>query len=116
MKRIIFLSGVALLCGGAFAQQEPPGGKPAARAQMRVEAKTGTAGTAMEPAAAGTTGAMGMGMGMGMDMKGMDTNGDGMISKKEWEAYHGKMWGRMKLKNGVVSITDLQAQMKGGPN
>ena len=114
MKHIILLSGVALLCGGAFAQQEPPGGKPAARAQMKVEAKTGTAGTAMEPAPAGTGGSMGMGM--GMDMKAMDTNGDGMISKREWEAYHGKMWGRMKLKNGMVSITDLQAQMKGGPN
>ena len=115
MKHIIFFTGVALLCGASFAQQEPPSGKPAARAQAKVEAKTGQPATAVTAGAAAGTSSMGMGM--GMDMKAMDTNGDGMISKKEWQDYHGKMWGRMKAnKAGMVPITDIQATMKGGPN
>jgi hypothetical protein len=65
-------------------------------------------------------GAMGgahMGMGMGMDMKAMDTNGDGMISKKEFDSHHEAMWKKMKSKNGMVSIADMEAMMmQGGHN
>ena len=68
------------------------------------------------PMAAG--GGMGMGMGMGMDMKAMDTNGDGMISKKEWDSYHSMMWNKMKpkMKKGMMSMTDMESMTKGGPN
>ena len=60
----------------------------------------------------------GMGMGMGMDMKAMDTNGDGMISKKEWDSHHAMMWNKMKpkMKKGMMSMGDMETMMKGGPN
>lgn len=60
----------------------------------------------------------GMGMGMGMDMKAMDTNGDGMISKKEWDSHHAMMWNKMKpkMKKGMMSMADMETMMKGGPN
>ena len=120
MKHTIILGVAALLCGTAFAQapagvlQRPAaesnatesGGKPAAKAQMKTDAKTGM------PMASGGT------MGMGMDMKAMDTNGDGMISKREFDQYHAKMWKKMmvKGKNGMISMSDMEAMMKSGPN
>ena len=64
------------------------------------------------PMAAG--GAMG-GTSM-MGMNGMDANGDGMISKKEWDRHHSRMWSRMKSKNGMMPMADVEAMMKGGPN
>ncbi|HXR55339.1 MAG TPA: hypothetical protein VN858_00985 [Casimicrobiaceae bacterium] len=49
-----------------------------------------------------------------MDMKAMDTNHDGMISKKEYMAYHEMMWGKMKkTKNGMVDLKDM-GMMQGG--
>jgi len=51
-----------------------------------------------------------------MGMKAMDTNGDGMISKKEWDAYHAGMWSRMKSKKGMMPMADVEAMMRGGPN
>jgi hypothetical protein len=100
------------------------GGAPAEKAQMKTDMKKDGA---MPMAGGGMSGGsmakgnmamggMGMGMGMKMDMKMMDTNGDGMISKKEWMDYHAKMWGRMKSKNGMMSMADMEAMMKGGPN
>ena len=62
---------------------------------------------------------MGMSMGahMGMDMKAMDANSDGMISKKEFDSHHEAMWKKMKSKNGMVSIADMEAMMmQGGRN
>ena len=98
------------------------GGAPAAKAQMKVDEKKGMtpmAGGAAPmaagsmPMAAGTSSTMGMGM-----MKSMDTNGDGMISKKEWDSHYSAMWGKMKpkMKKGMVPMTDMEAMMKGGPN
>lgn len=81
---------------------------------MKTEAKTGALPMA---SGMGSTSSMGAGMGMGMGMKGMDANGDGMVSKKEWQAHHNMMWGKMKGKNGMVSMADMEAMMKGGgPN
>ena len=45
---------------------------------------------------------------MKMDMKAMDTNGDGMISKKEFMKYHEAMYNKMKKgSNGMVSMKDM---------
>ena len=51
----------------------------------------------------------GMAMQGGMDMKMMDTNGDGMISKAEFTKHHDSMYDKMKKDgNGMVSIKDMQ--------
>ena len=53
--------------------------------------------------------------GEGADMMAaMDTNGDGMISRKEYDAYHGSMWKKMKLKNGMAPQADVQTMLKQG--
>lgn len=46
----------------------------------------------------------------------MDANGDGMVSQREWNRYHSGMWGKMKTKNGMISMAEMEAQMKSGPN
>ena len=147
MKQALLLAIAALSVGTTFAQAPPgtlsrpsqetnptsSGGAPAAKAQMKVDEKKGvtpmTGGAApmaggvapmaagSMPMAAGNSGTMGMGMNMGM-MKSMDTNGDGMISKKEWDSHHSALWGKMKpkMKKGMVPMTDMEAMMKGGPN
>jgi hypothetical protein len=49
-----------------------------------------------------------------MDMKKMDANGDGMVSKDEWTKYHEAMWAKMKKgKNGMVDMNDM-GMMQGG--
>jgi hypothetical protein len=58
--------------------------------------------------------------GMMMDMKAMDTNHDGMISKKEFMKFHEDMWTKMKKnKSGMVDMKDMEmmhdGMMKGGP-
>lgn len=138
MKHSVLVLICALTCGAALAQapagvvprpaaESNPtaaGGVPAAKAEMKTDMKKGGDG-AMPMAAEGASmsggamakGTMAMGaMGMGMNMKMMDTNGDGMISKKEWMDYHTKMWGRMKSSNDMVPMADVEAMMKGGPN
>ena len=46
---------------------------------------------------------------MEMDMKAMDMNGDGMISKDEFMKYHEAMYDKMKKgSNGMVSMKDMQ--------
>ena len=48
-----------------------------------------------------------------MDMKMMDTNGDGKISKAEYNKYHALMWTKMKKdKGGMVGMSDMQMMMK----
>jgi hypothetical protein len=43
-----------------------------------------------------------------MDIKKMDANGDGMISKSEFMKYHEAMWSKMKKnKNGMVNANDM---------
>ncbi len=47
--------------------------------------------------------------GMTMDMKSMDSNNDGMISKKEFMKHHEHMWNKMKKsKGGMVSVKDME--------
>ena len=117
MKQTLILAAAALACTAAFAQAPPgvvtrpsqetnptaSGGTPAAKAEAKVDAKK----TAMPMAAGGSTASMGM--------KAMDTNGDGMISKKEWDSYHSGMWSRMKSKKGMMPMAEVEAMMKGPP-
>ena len=52
--------------------------------------------------------------GMMMDMKAMDTNHDGMISKKEFMKFHEDMWAKMKKnKSGMVDIKDMEMMHEG---
>ena len=44
----------------------------------------------------------------------MDTNGDGMISRREYDAYHANMWKSMKSNKGMVSQADMQTRLKQG--
>ncbi len=47
------------------------------------------------------------------EMKQMDTNGDGMISKAEFTKYHDAMWTKMpKNSSGMVDVKAMQS-MKG---
>jgi hypothetical protein len=49
-----------------------------------------------------------------MDMKKMDANGDGMISKSEFMKYHEAMWTKMKKNTkGMVDMKDM-GMMHGG--
>lgn len=50
-----------------------------------------------------------MKMSKNMDMKAMDTNGDGMISKDEFMKYHEMMYDKMKKnKTGMVDIKEME--------
>ena len=53
------------------------GGKAAAKADMRVNARL------------------------------MDTNGDGMVSRAEWDAHHAQAWNQMQPTNTGVSTADI---------
>jgi hypothetical protein len=124
MKHSLWVALTALACSSAFAQapagtvprpsqESSPtrsGGMPAEKVEMNTDAKKGTpaAGSAMGAGPGSTAAGMGM-------MKGIDADGDGMISKKEWDAHHSMMWNKMN-KKGMVSVVDMEAMMKGGPN
>jgi len=123
MKKTITAFGIALCCGtAAFAQTPgaPPAqgndrsgvrGMPADKVEMGTDAKPGA--MPQGPSTMGASGGHGHGMGM---MKGMDANGDGVISKEEWDAHHARMWDRMN-KNGSIAVSDMQKAMEeGGPN
>ena len=114
MKRLMnhsLLVALLALGGVAFAQapsgtvqtpsQEtnPPaaGGKPAAKAEAKSEAKKGETST----------------MGAGAAPAKMDANADGAITKAEWDSYHSAMWKKMS-KNGKVSAADAEAMLKSG--
>jgi hypothetical protein len=42
----------------------------------------------------------------------MDANGDGRVSRAEWNAHHGKTWDGMKHSNGAVSREEMEMMMK----
>ena len=118
MKKLPIFFAAAIACGAVLAQapagttrpanQLDPnasGGQAQTKAAVNNDAKTGGMS-----ASAGTTANQTTAMGN----KGMDMNGDGMISRKEWDAHHGKMWGTMKPnKQGMVPWSDVQAGMGG---
>ncbi|WP_395689831.1 hypothetical protein [Caenimonas koreensis] len=78
------------------------GGAPAAKAQMKTDTKTDAKMMAQSD--------------MTPRMKMMDKNGDGMISQREWNAYHNGMWSKGKKSRGMMSAADADAMISGGPN
>ena len=55
------------------------------------------------------------GAGMKMDMKTMDRNGDGMVSKDEFMKHHEAMYDKMKKnKDGMVDMKDMGMMMQSG--
>lgn len=114
MKTLIVLTACALACSVSVAQtaSSAMGGAsaPAAmKSDMKSDMKKGT--DAGMPMAAESGSHMGMGS---MDLKAMDANGDGMISKKEWTDYHTMMWGKMKATKDMVSLADMKTALRGG--
>jgi hypothetical protein len=114
MKVTLTLIAAALACGAAFAQA------PAGTARPSQEANPNASGGAAQAAGGAKVDAR-AGTGMGgagsatatMGASPMDVNGDGMISRKEWDAYHGKRWGSMKPnKQGMVPWADVDASMR----
>ncbi len=79
-------------------------GKAGANAQMKVDAKTSATPTAGDAAMKGAA------------MQSMDTNGDGMISRREYDRHHAMMWKQMKPTKNMVPKADYDAMIKGGPN
>ena len=126
MKKVFVLATCAIAVSAALAQapvgvvQRPSAetnpiaadGAPAAKAEMNKGMNTGMPMSGAKSMDKG----MGMGMGMAAMMKDMDTNGDGMISKQEWQAQHNRMWKKMNSKNGRVPAADVEGMFKGGPN
>ncbi len=57
---------------------------------------------------------MKQGKGMGMDMKMMDTNNDGMVSRDEFMKHHEAMYEKMKKnKDGMVDMKDMGMMQSG---
>ncbi len=58
--------------------------------------------------------------GMDMSVKAMDANGDGKVSKQEYDDYHRKFWSQMQPRDGMVSMDEMknsmEAMMRAGPN
>lgn len=50
------------------------------------------------------------------EMKMMDTNNDGIVSKDEYMAYQEKAFNNMKQSDGGVSVKGMQSHMKNGSN
>lgn len=141
MKKVLLATAVALVCSGAFAQTTPDPAKgntvtgPGTQSTTSPSAVAGQANAdarkAANPSAAtdpmkpvpnqgtvSTTDKTAVAGQMKADarksnaaMTPMDANGDGQISKREYDRYHSSMWGRMKHTNGMVSQTDMQSMM-----
>jgi hypothetical protein len=135
MKKSIFVAACAVACSAVFAQAPTSPASPTSPSSPTNPASPTSpaskeampAGTGLKHGDAMNAGGAGMDMGkgnkggmgmhMGMDTKSIDTNGDGMISKKEFDSHHEAMWKKMKSKNGMVSIADMEAMMmQGGRN
>lgn len=78
------------------------GGAAQAKGEMNANSRGANAGTLAGTATVGYA-------------VGMDANGDGWISRKEWNDHHDRMWGGMKAdKKGNVAWADVQARMGHG--
>jgi hypothetical protein len=101
---------LTLACGSVFAQA--PQGSPTRPPEEINPNKSG--GIAQQRAAAKTDARTG-GNTAAMGAASMDTNRDGMVSKKEWDRYHGTMWRGMKAnKQGMVPWADVQSGLAAG--
>lgn len=118
----------------AQANPTTSGGTPAAKAELKVDTKkangstlsapdpvAGTGGAAasaqINPSASGGKAAAKADMKVDTKlnntaMNSMDTNGDGMVSSREWNRYQTAMWKSMKpSKNGMVPMSDVEGMM-----
>lgn len=144
MKKHTLIATLATLACGAALAQAPAGtlNRPAAEvspaaaagaagvaAQNKVDARTAgsmqmppsqtapmgnaDASAKINPVAA--TGAPGAKAQMRVEARKMDANGDGMVSRAEWDRYHSDMWSGMKSmeKNGLISTADIDAYNRG---
>jgi hypothetical protein len=50
------------------------------------------------------------------NVKKMDSNADGLVSKAEYMAYHGRAYGKLRQTNGEVSVRDMQYGRTGTAN
>ena len=137
MKNVLISVAVAIACGAAFAQtaqnkgvdatSQPAAGKNDAALDMKADKRA-----ANKPNASVTTNAVASNpeekaahmndddraLQAKVDARNakmvaaMDTNGDGMISRAEWDAYHGKTWKGMKQSNGAVRREDMDTALK----
>lgn len=140
MKKVLVTTAAALACIAAFAQtpaKPPESGavpispKAAAAAESKVDArqaanpgvgpvmgsKAPETGSVAPNAKAAGKAEMNVASRTAADadtMMVMDTNGDGMISRKEYNDYHGGVWKKLKAKNGMVLQADMDAMLKGG--
>ena len=143
MKQLFIATAVALACGAALAQTPATPTNPAspsraveqnavptspkavaaadAKADARQAANPGAMSAnpakAVEQGAVPTANRTASRAEMNVqkrDMAAMDTNGDGMISRKEYDDYHANMWKKMTLKNGRASQADVQTMLKQG--
>lgn len=101
MRLALIFVGTVFACGSVLAQA-PAGTVPRPAAETNPNASGGVA----QARAAAKTDARTMGA------ASMDANGDGLISKKEWDAYHLRAWRGMKAdKRGMVPWSDVQSGM-----
>lgn len=98
MKKLISFGLAAMLCGAGFSAAAQTGVHKSVPTKDGVASKDGMPmkdATAMQ---GDTT----------MGMKPMDANGDGMISKAEYNKYNVAMWTKMKRdKNDMVTVDDM---------
>jgi len=99
MKKLISIGLAAMLCGAGLSATAQDTMKKQEAMKDGMPMKEGMA--------------MKDGMGMKMDMKKMDSNGDGMISKKEFMKHQESMFDKMKGSNGMVSMKDMEMMNDG---
>ena len=98
MNKLISISLAAMLCGAGYSASAQDTTKKPDAMKESMPMKDG----------------MGMKDGMHMDMKAMDTNHDGMISRAEFMKYHESMFARMKKgSKGMVSMKDMEMMHDG---
>ena len=123
-KQTVLAALAAFACTAALAQApanntaRPPsevnptasGGVAASAAQNKVDQRASRNGRAapvaeINPSAAG--GKAAAKADMRVNARLMDTNGDGMVSRAEWDAYHAQAWNQMQPTNTGVSTADI---------
>lgn len=137
MKKVLISVAMAIACGTAFAQtaqnkgvdssSQPAAAKNDAALDMKTDKRA-----ANKPNASVSTNAVAsnpetktaqmtdndlalqakVDARNGKMLAAMDTNGDGMISRAEWDAYHGKTWKGMKQSKGMVRREDMDMALK----
>ncbi len=134
-KQTVLAALATIACSAALAQAPAPvtarpaaevspiasGGPAAANAQNRVDQRTyqnakapadpakgdgrGAPAAEINPSAAG--GKAAAKADARVNARLMDTNGDGMVSRAEWDAYHANAWNQMQPTNAGVSTADI---------